>query len=135
MSPCFSSMTSPGTSSRAGGVTRFPSRFTRVLVASLPFKVAMALPAERSSSLGSVLSCFPGLEGPLPSGLLADSDEALEAVDPAGTETDWNRLHRAYQVPIARLCTNTLRTVRQRTDPLTDVGYCGAMTPATYSRL
>ena len=49
MSPCFSWMTSPATSSRTGGVTHFPSRFTRVLVASLAFRVAMALPAERSS--------------------------------------------------------------------------------------
>ena len=42
-------MASPGTSSRAGGVTHFPSRFTRALIASLAFSAAMALPAWRSS--------------------------------------------------------------------------------------
>src|SRR5579862_5358656 len=42
-------MTSPATNSRAGGLTHWLSRFTRVLVASLAFNAAMALPAARSS--------------------------------------------------------------------------------------
>ena len=42
-------MTSPGTSSRAGGLTHFPSRWTRALIASLAFSAAMALPAWCSS--------------------------------------------------------------------------------------
>ena len=42
-------MTSPGTSSRAGGVTHLPSRLTRALIASLAFSAAMALPAWCSS--------------------------------------------------------------------------------------
>ena len=42
-------MTSPGTSSRAGGVIHFPSRFTRAVIASLAFSAAMALPAWCSS--------------------------------------------------------------------------------------
>ena len=42
-------MASPGTSSRAGGVTHFPSRFTLALIASLAFRASIALPAWRSS--------------------------------------------------------------------------------------
>ena len=42
-------MTSPGTSSRAGGVIHVPSRLTRALIASLAFSASMALPAWRSS--------------------------------------------------------------------------------------
>lgn len=42
-------MTSPGTRSLAGGVTHFPSRLTRVLMASLALRASMALPACRSS--------------------------------------------------------------------------------------
>ena len=42
-------MTSPGTSSRAGGVIHLPSRLTRALIASLAFSASMALPAWRSS--------------------------------------------------------------------------------------
>ena len=42
-------MTSPGTSSRAAGLTHFPSRFTRALIASLALRAAMALPAWCSS--------------------------------------------------------------------------------------
>ncbi len=42
-------MTSPGTSSRAGGVIHLPSRFTLALIASLAFSAAMALPAWCSS--------------------------------------------------------------------------------------
>ena len=42
-------MTSPGTSSRAGGSVHFPSRFTLALIASLAFSAAMALPAWCSS--------------------------------------------------------------------------------------
>ena len=42
-------MTSPGTTSRAAGVTHFPSRFTRALIASLALRAAMALPAWCSS--------------------------------------------------------------------------------------
>ncbi len=42
-------MTSPGTSSFAGGVIHFPSRFTRDLTASLAFRASIALPAWRSS--------------------------------------------------------------------------------------
>jgi hypothetical protein len=49
MSPRRKRMTSPGTSSRAGGLIHFPSRFTRALIASLAFRAAMALPAWRSS--------------------------------------------------------------------------------------
>ena len=42
-------MASPGTSSRAGGLIHFPSRFTRALTASFAFSASMALPAWRSS--------------------------------------------------------------------------------------
>jgi hypothetical protein len=42
-------MTSPGTSSRAGGFVHLPSRFTRALIASFAFRAAIALPAWRSS--------------------------------------------------------------------------------------
>ena len=42
-------MTSPGTSSRAGGVTHLPSRRTLASIASLAFRAAMALPAWCSS--------------------------------------------------------------------------------------
>ena len=42
-------MASPGTSSRAGGVTQFPSRLTRDLIANLAFRASIALPAWRSS--------------------------------------------------------------------------------------
>ena len=42
-------MTSPGTSSRAGGVTHAPSRLTRAVIASLAFRASMALPAWCSS--------------------------------------------------------------------------------------
>ena len=42
-------MTSPGTSSFAGGVVHFPSRNTRALIASLAFRASMALPAWCSS--------------------------------------------------------------------------------------
>ena len=42
-------ITSPGTNSRAGGLTHFPSRFTRALIASLALRASMALPAWRSS--------------------------------------------------------------------------------------
>ena len=40
---------SPGTSSRDGGVTHFPSRLTRALTASWALRASMALPAECSS--------------------------------------------------------------------------------------
>ena len=49
MSPNRSRMTSPGTSSRAAGVTHLPSRFTRALIASLAFSASIASPACRSS--------------------------------------------------------------------------------------
>jgi hypothetical protein len=49
MSPRRMRITSPGTSSRAGGVTHLPSRFTRALMASFAFRAAIALPACRSS--------------------------------------------------------------------------------------
>jgi hypothetical protein len=42
-------MTSPGTSSRAGGVTHLPSRRTLASTASLAFSAAMAFPAWCSS--------------------------------------------------------------------------------------
>ena len=42
-------ITSPGTSSRDGGVTHFPSRRTRHLTASWAFSASMALPAWCSS--------------------------------------------------------------------------------------
>ena len=42
-------MASPGTSSRAGGVIHFPSRFTLALIASLAFSASMASPAWCSS--------------------------------------------------------------------------------------
>ena len=47
-------MASPGTSSRAGGVTHLPSRFTRALIANLAFSASMALPAWRSSQKPTV---------------------------------------------------------------------------------
>ncbi len=42
-------MTSPGTSSRAGGLIHWPSRNTRALIASSAFRASMALPAWCSS--------------------------------------------------------------------------------------
>jgi len=45
MSPRRKRMESPGTSSRAAGLTHFPSRFTLALTASVAFRAAMALPA------------------------------------------------------------------------------------------
>jgi hypothetical protein len=44
-----SRMTSPGTSSRAAGVTHVPSRRTRHLTASWAFSASMAFPAWCSS--------------------------------------------------------------------------------------
>ena len=45
MSPRRRRMASPGTSSRAAGLTHLPSRFTLALIASVAFRAAMALPA------------------------------------------------------------------------------------------
>ena len=49
MSPIRIRMTSPGTSSRDGGVTHVPSRITRHLTASWAFSASMAFPAWCSS--------------------------------------------------------------------------------------
>src|SRR5664280_1055320 len=49
MSPRRTRMTSPGTSSRAGGVTHLPSRRTLASTASFALSAAMALPAWCSS--------------------------------------------------------------------------------------
>ena len=49
MSPRRRRMTSPGTTSLAGGLIHFPSRFTRALIASLALSASMAFPACRSS--------------------------------------------------------------------------------------
>ena len=49
MSPIRTRITSPGTSSRAGGVTHVPSRITRHLTASWAFSASMAFPAWCSS--------------------------------------------------------------------------------------
>ena len=49
MSPSRSRITSPGTRSRAAGVSHCPSRLTRAVIASLAFSASMALPAWRSS--------------------------------------------------------------------------------------
>jgi hypothetical protein len=54
MSPRRKRMASPGTNSRAGGVTHLPSRFTRALIANLAFSASMALPAWRSSQKPTV---------------------------------------------------------------------------------
>jgi hypothetical protein len=45
ISPRRIRITSPGTSSRAGGVTHFPSRFHPALIASCAFSASIALPA------------------------------------------------------------------------------------------
>ena len=49
MSPIRIRITSPGASSRDGGVTHVPSRLTRHLTASCAFSASMALPAWCSS--------------------------------------------------------------------------------------